>query len=367
MKNYSLVLILIYSLVSCTAINEEVPIELITTKKINLDERAQESLHRVYTSVAVSSTGDELAFSNYLSPISVVITDLDGKFVETIGGEGRGPKEIESARFLGFDQDDNLVVLDKANSFFKVFNREMDEVSSFDYKISNGISIESRIFEKCSDKWYLAIQQLGKPTKTDISTIGIYDSTFTLTSSFGGYDPFFEGRNGIMRETQLDLDCGSEALFTIQAKTPFIQVFSIKDETLQGRTDVIPPSFMLSDKFLTMVTSSLEMSRYMTEEQSLSLKIGHSDKYIYHIFRNDRNNSTIHPRLNERDHFVAVYDKSTLNYIGEKKLPGAVLGFTKEGELIVLIDESSFKIEFIQVLPSNKHDIKSGTFASSDS
>lgn len=360
MKNYSLFFLLICFLVSCTAIKkEDMPVELITTKKLNLDEKTQENLHRMYTSVAVSLSGEELAFSNYLSPINIVITNLDGEFVETIGSEGRGPKEIQSARFFGFDQNNNIVVLDKAGAFFKIFDRKTEQVSSFEYKVSNGVSIESRILEMCNDKWYLAIQQLGKPTNVDVPTIAVYDSIFTLKDSFGGYDPFFGGRHGIMRETQITLDCDSEVIYTIQAKTPFIQAFSIKERSLQGNTEVVPPSFMLSDKFITMVTSPSEMSRYMTEEQSLSLKIGQSDNYIYHIFRNDRNNSSIHPNLNDRDHFIAVYDKSNLKYIGEKKLPGAVLGFTKEGQLIILTDESSFEIQFVEVKPVIDSDVES--------
>ena len=53
--------------------------------------------------------------------------------------------------------------------------------------------------------------------------------------------------------------------------------------------------------------------------------------------------------MNESEHFVAVYDRKNLKYIGETKLDGAILGSTKNGYLIMLKDENEMKFELIDV------------------
>jgi hypothetical protein len=331
--------------------DEELEMETNTIKEFTLNEEAQKRLHRMTATVIDNPNAQELAFSNYASPKNVVIIDHKGQFIEQIGEEGRGPNEIQSARFFGFDNNQNLVILDKTGAFFKHFNRETGEINSYDYPINNGISITSRNLQKCGDEWYLGIQLLGKSTYTSVPTVGIFDSKFNMLDSLGGYHPYFNGRSGILQETVIKTDCTDGLIFTVQRKIPYIQVFSTETHKLIGRTDVIPPSFMLSDKFIKMVTDPREMTRFLSEEQSLSLRIAYSDKYIFLIFRNERNIFSQPRNFNDSDHYVAVYNKKNLEYLGEAKLPGAVLGSTKDGALIMLKDERDMIIQFIEINP----------------
>lgn len=327
--------------------------ELKVVQEFRLSEETQEHLHRMYTLVLDNPNTFELAFSNFAtSPLGIIITDYKGQFIEKIGSQGRGPGEIQSARYFGFDTDNNIVILDKTGAFFMHFNRKTKEVSSYEYPIKQGISVTSRNLQMCEGNWYLAIQLLGKPTCPHIPTVGVFNSKFALIDTLGGYDPFFQGRTGIMQETEIKVDCQKGVIFTAQGKVPYIQVFSMRKKELLGRTNKIPPSFMLSDKFITMVTNPHEMTRYLSEEQSLSLHIAYSEEYIFHIFRNERNKYSRPRVFNDSDHFVAVYDRESLEYVGEAKLPGAVLGSTKKGELIVLSDERNYEIQFLKIEPN---------------
>lgn len=324
-------------------------LELSVVNEFKLSEKTQEYLHSMYADVVSNPKAQEIAFSNYVSPISVIITDYEGKLVEQIGKEGRGPKEILSARYFGFDNQQNLVILDKSGAFFKRFNRTTKEVDIFEYPIKKGVSVTSRNLEMCDNRWYLGVQLLGKSTNTTVPVIGVFDTEFNMVDTLGGYDPFFQGREGSMKETVIKVDCANKQIYTTHAKVPYIQVFSIEKGEHIGSTTNIPSSFMLSDKFIEMINNPREMTRFLSEEQSLSLSLSYSDEYIYHIFRNERNIYTQRRSFNNSDHFVAVYDKESLEYLGEVKLPGAVLGSTNNGNLIVLKNERTLEMQFVKI------------------
>lgn len=333
----------------CTSKKEAKEIELIITKEFTLAEETQSLLYNMYTVVSHRIDESELAFANSKSPARIVITDYDGNLVDTLGSEGRGPKEVESARYFGFNEEGDVVILDKALALFKNFDRKDRTVVSYDYPIKKGISISSRILQQCKGNWYLGLQMIGEPVLPKTPIIGVFNSEFALIDTLGGYDSYFERGSGIMTETVIDVDCDNQLIYTSHAKLPYIQVFSIEQNRFIDRSQDIPSSFMLSDKFIKMVTNPTEMARYMTEEQSLNLGIYHSEKYVYLVYRNDNYSKPNERNLNVRDHYVATYTKNDMEYLGEAKLDGAVLGTTNRGELIVLKDEKNYTFQFVEV------------------
>ncbi len=357
MKKVNFLITFLYAaflIVGCTPKEESAVFEFSTVNKFRISEEAQQHLPRMYTSVVDNPKEEELAFSNFTTPMSIVIMDYEGEFIEKIGEEGRGPDEIQSNRYFGFDGSNNLVILDKTGASFVLFNRATNETTSFDYPIKSGLSVTSRNLEFCNGYWYLGMQLLGQPTFPETPTIGVFDSTFTLTDSLGGYDPFFQGQTAILQEPQVAIDCEEGLIFTTQSKIPYIQVFSIDTQKFLGKTNKIPPSFMLSDKFVSFVSNPREWTRYLNEEQSVNLRLAYSDKYILNTFRNGNNVYSQPRNFNDSDHFVAVYDKHTLSYLGEIKMPGTVLGYTKRGELIVLTDERNSELQFLKIEPVGK-------------
>lgn len=323
--------------------------KISTEKEFTLSEEVQLNLPRMYTTVLDNPNNSELAFSNFTSPLGIVITDHKGNFISKQGIEGRGPGELQSTRYFGFDDNNNIVVLDKVSALFIHFNRTTNEIEQYPYPIKDGVSITSRNLDFCNDYWYLGTQFLGKPTLPSTPTVSVFDSSFTLVDSLGGYDPFFDGRTGIMQETEVSVDCKNGLVFSLQSKVPFIQVYSIKTKKIVGRTNKIPPSFKLSDKFHEFVSNPREWINFMSEEQSLSLRLAYSEKYIFHIFRNENKNYSQPKNYNDSDYFIAVYDKKSFQYLGELKMPGIILGFTTEGELITLTDETNYKLAFLKI------------------
>jgi|AntRauTorckE6833_2_1112554.scaffolds.fasta_scaffold00099_12 hypothetical protein len=346
-----LIVLISLSAVSGCETDEINEFKFTSIKKLTLSDTTQQHLPRMYATVISNSNNSELAFSNYTSPMGIVITDLNGSFVTKLGTEGRGPGEIQSTRYFGFDDENDIVVLDKVSASFLHFDRSIDEISQFPYPINDGVSITSRNLEFCKGYWYLGTHFIGKPTLPEVPTISVFDTIFTLVDSLGGYDPFFSGRSSIMQETEVSIDCDEGVIYTLQSKVPFVQVYSISSQEPIGRTNKISPSFNLSEKFVRFVSNPREWIDFLSEEQSLSLRLAHSEKFIFHVFRNERKVYTQPKNYNDSDYFVAVYDKKTFDYLAEVKMPGAVLGSTKNGELIVLTDEMNYEFEFLRIEP----------------
>src|SRR5690554_3645045 len=110
---YLAVIMMVVSIViGCSKEQKGKELEVTVVLDFLLSEEAQKHLHRMSTIALDYKENNEIAFSNPTSPIGIVVTDYDGKFVEKIGKEGRGPDEVMSTRNFGFDGDGNVVILD---------------------------------------------------------------------------------------------------------------------------------------------------------------------------------------------------------------------------------------------------------------
>lgn len=124
-----------------------------------------------------------------------------------------------------------------------------------------------------------------------------------------------------MQETITTGSSSNGIIYTTHSKVPYAQAYSVETKSLPGRSAEIPFSFKLSDKFITMVSGPQQMTKFLSEEQSTGLHLGHDEFNIYHAYQNERIYSQVR-NFNDSDHFVAVYSKEDLNYIGEAELSG---------------------------------------------
>lgn len=313
-----------------------------------MDQEVRDHLFRTYTTADYNRFTGEWLFSNFTPPIQLVITDSTGRFVEKVGSAGRGPEEILSSRYFGFDDSANVLVLDKTSAFFKLYYRDRSSVTSFDYPIKDGVSVTSRNLEYCEDNWYAGLEIIGEPPLPEVPNLVVFDQDFQITDTLGAYDPYFEGRRDIMQETLIAIDCEQKIIYTTHAKLPFIQKFSLSNDSLLVRSETVPGSFNLSDTFISMVTSRTEMNRYLSEDQSLSVHLLQSDSFIYHVFRNERT-SQVDNKITNSDYYLALYDKATLEYLGEFPIPGLALGNNDKGEILVLIDEVNYRFKLLGI------------------
>lgn len=343
------------SALGCTT-NNPTPntIKINVIKQFQLSEETQSYLNKIYPVAVSNPYSEEIAFSNSNPPYRIIITNYSGEYVTHLGKYGRGPDEIQSARFFGFQDSNSVAILDKALASLKIYNSSEDGVLSIPFDSESGISISFNELSNCDRNWYLAIKQIGQKPSKDAPIIGVYNEKFQLIHSFGSYDSTIEDKIDVLQDPIIKVNCTSNQILATHRKIPFIQVYSMSDNTLLNRSNVIPESFKLSEKTFEFVSSPREMNKFLAEEQSVSMLLGYTNTLVYHVFRNMHPNVTQNSfRFDEYDHFVAVYDRETMEYFGEAKLPGAVLGSTKEGYLIVLSNEETYEIQLLEIFKAD--------------
>ncbi|MCC5913274.1 MAG: hypothetical protein JJU46_02760 [Balneolaceae bacterium] len=326
-------------------------LEIIIHHEIHVDKQAAESLHSIYPIASSSTENEVIALANLRQPVGVTLIDFDGQFIDRAGSEGRGPEEVLSARYIGLDVSDNIVINDKAQGLIKTFDRNNGEVKSHQTLIDQDIDITSRDLRQCEDHWILSINHFEYAI-SDTSTIaGRFDDEFRLIEPFGQADPFLAGNRSILQDPVIAVDCSQNRVYSTHLKIPFIQIFDLNDGSKIARIEDLPPSFKLSDQFIDEVQNQSEYFEFLIEEQSVSLFPAFTEELILLVFRNDTEAFYETRNFTDRDHFIAAWNADDFTFMGEIPVEGAPLGVTKEGYLITLMNDepNDFRLNLIGV------------------
>jgi hypothetical protein len=348
-------LILISTFLFSACINsqkEEYSRFTIDVKKIiELDSQSSQYLYSLYPIASASSHGEVIALPNLRNPIGVTLIDYEGNFIEQIGSEGRGPDEILSARFIGLDNHDNVVINDKSSSLIKKFDRSDKSVHSYSNYSEKGIDITSRDMKQCGEQWILSLSHHESAPSDTSSLIGIFDEEFQLLDMFGSYDPFLMDQKTILQDPIISVDCDNSKLYTTHVKVPFVQIYDLDDLSKKERVEFTPPSFKLSDRFIEMIDVGEQTAYqdFLIEEQSMSLLLAHTDKYLLLLFRNETEQFYETRNFMDREHFVAIFSIEDYSFMGEARIEGAPLGVTKEGFVINLVNDDPIHLELVEV------------------
>ncbi|NGP88716.1 hypothetical protein [Fodinibius halophilus] len=323
-------------------------VKVIEHKVVELDSSASNLLGTLYPVISASPNEDYLALSNVKDPLSIIKVDYQGNLIDRYGTRGRGPTELLSARFFGFDEENNINIYDKSLGLIKEFNIKTNTVESFTPPISEEITISSNILEQCQSHWFLGINNLKESNN---AIIGKFSDDFTLKKSFGEIDPYLKERKSIFMNTLSSVNCEEEMIFTTHAKVPYIQVWDLNDFSRIKRISRPPPSFRLSDEFIDKVKDVQKVKEFTINDQSTTVFLAQTDEYILLPFRNETSKFYNTRNYNDRNHFLAIYSKNNFQFIKEIPLSGAPLGHTKGGYIITLVNDnpSNFKIRFLEI------------------
>lgn len=339
-------------------LSESSSLQLVAVKEITLSPEVAEHLGNVIHQIPASPTEDLLALTNSRSPIHIVVVDYNGNLVDVVGSEGRGPEELTGPRHFGFDNSSNIIVYDYALGLFKSFDRTAQSVSSATPPFSEDLRIQTAgtLNPPCNEKWYVATQLVTGFANETMPTIAVFDEKLNFQESFGTYDPFFLGHQktrSILQNVNINIDCEQQLLYTTHSKVPFIQIYELENHSLVHRTEHIPPSFMLSDTFVSRVYDMEAYREYRRDEQSSNTKIFSTEQYIITSFFNNSTDYIETQDFLSRNYFLAVYSKDDFSFVDELKVENAIFGITRQGYLIEIIDDDpeNYTIRLLDIRP----------------
>ncbi len=354
MKRLFITAALLY-IASCTEAPADQQITPEIVKEITVDPQATRYINRLYPNMSTFPDSDYLAISNATEPANIILVDFEGKFVDRVGSQGRGPDELESARYFGISEQEHVIVYDQQQGLIKEFDTTTDTVISNEADIQ-GHYITSLNLSPCNEKWLAAIDKLdgsamGVPEQ-ETPVIAVFDDQFQMTQTLGSYDPFFIGEGpDLHQEPLFSVDCESEVVYISHGKVPYIQKTDMAGDTITQRTTRMPKSFMLSEEFTSIVEDMASFEAFLINEQSVTSHITHTDEQLLLIWFNETEEFFQGRDYREREYHIAAFDRSDYTYYGEVKIEGAVMGSTSEGHIIELVDDDpdNFTVRFLEV------------------
>lgn len=210
----------------------------------------------------------------------------------------------------------------------------------------------------CNGKWYVATQLLTNFADETMPTVAVFDENLNFVSSFGSYDPFFLEKHpntrSILQHVNINIDCERNRLYSTHVKVSFIQIYDTENYSLLNRTEIIPPSFNLSDTFISTVYDLEAYREFRRDEQSSNTEIFSTDQYIITSFFNNTTEYIDFQNFRDRDYYLAIYSIDDFSLIDELEVNGVIYGITRQGYLIEVLDDDpeNFTIRFLDIQTS---------------
>jgi len=311
--------------------------DLINYKSITLSDSSAYLLPKIYPFAISNSSESSLLFSNMRNPLALIETDLEGNLQKKVGKYGRGPSEILSARYFAYDQNNEIFIYDKTLGMIKHFNSSY--IDSYQSPIPSGFDIRAKAFFKCKDYWYAGIKELSSEKKQDPLIVKL-DSSFNMVNKFGEYDKYFGNNKSILEEPVMFLSCEDSIIATSHGKLPYTKIYSMKNQKLIGKTEIIPEKFKLSKEFIDKINDQRVLKDYTVNKQSITLFIGFNEDLLFSIFKNTTNSFYENRNPFANNYYIAAYNKNTFNYLGTVSLDGVPIGITSKGKVIKLMSDN---------------------------
>lgn len=313
-------------------------IELLELEDIHISIEEELTLNRVRDVVITNHDESLLGFINDETN-EVFVLDTDGEFIGKVGQDGTGPDELSRVSSFGFDDQNNILIYDGRQDFFKKFSLNGDLRSIQDGILEDGLWIRSQKLFIVNDHAYLGIEEAADYGGGfwNYSTMAKYDIDGRLVNTFGDYDPTLIGTGPIYKYANILVD--GNTVFTTHRTSPYVQVYELEDTNRAGHFGMQSENFLITDNEVE-ITDSREIRNEKNLHQSfVGENFTTEELYFFYFFNNSEEFWNTHDP-NKRSHFLAVYKKTQpYEYLGELKLPHAPLMITSDNIIFLLKDD----------------------------
>jgi len=340
LKNPILTLCLIISIVSCSENQKSGKtgnIEIresnrnFTLKKLRTITLASDSdsKHGSFTSfIAVNEKMDKIALYDHLQE-RIVVADSNGQNISFYGKKGRGPGEFINVTMFDFDEENRIVAYDDSRKHITIFQKDGEVFNSFKFDVKKMYFPVGRNILTHNNKIFIGVidtKKMQKPWKSPAVTV--MDYTGKLIKHIGSHDPFLRESTVYWMYPFFDINKGENNLVMVNESSFKVQEFDIETNSRMAYFGKKPQNFLITDKE-THSGASREELNSISRDMSFPSGIFIHENFIYFYFINLTKKWHQEKRLNDRNHFLAIYNIESEKLLYEMPLPGALLAFKK--------------------------------------
>jgi len=252
-----------------------------------------------------------------------LIFNLDGEFIRTIGRDGKGPEEFMMVFSYTFDEEGNLIVYDDGLKRLKIFDSEYNliktsEIKNDQYYLASHkiFADDNRIITGILETEYSGPANRDQITNSNIA--GVFSYNFDKAELLGKYDPYL---NDIVPSTNRPvIHFDGQLLYTSHSNSYRIQVFDISNGNRINYFGFRSENFGHLEEE-TDHREPLEVRFKKGFEESSTRMVHTDDNYLYFYFINGTEEWMEVKDLSALNYHLMIYNKKTLDFLGEIKLP----------------------------------------------
>lgn len=255
-----------------------------------------------------------------------LVADTNGNIQKIISKEGRGPGELMGVTAYNIDEDGRLVVYDAGQHMLKTFSVDGEHITDEPveqtaYTIVNRFlhTDKNNIFAPVIDVSFLS--DFSQAWQSPL--IGVYGYDGSLIEVFGKYDVSLKESNSYSIFPITHLDSKEREIFTMHTNDFRIQVYDIDNKERIAWFGRKTSNFNQSEED---ISSQLSHSEIQEKSLDLSFSIGlyTSPEFIFAHYENLTESFYQTNNENEKEQYISVYDRQSLDSYGEITLPYVV-------------------------------------------
>lgn len=347
-----LCLIVLFLYNSCTQVdrtieNDSDEIVLIKTDSFVL-ENTQPMFGRFIETFYVNKTGDILVFNDRLQNKLFTFNNA-GKFLNTIGERGRGPKGILEVYQFAIDDENRVYIYDSAQYLLKIFDLDGELIHSKEFFLE-GIEPTHYELHLYNGKIFTPIIELEysiNPEKSKM--LGVFDIDGKVDSLFGFLDPFSSKANSYDYITKITIDKNEKRMYSNLRTSPYIQVYDLENFQKLDYFGIKSKNFKLPDKHITRQMPLDLKLKYWAGTSSVYRIYTTNDYVIQHMQILTKDFLDLGD-YNQKENYLVIYDKYTYEFVTEIPVQ-STLGAVQENKLYFVenFDPDSYTIAIYEI------------------
>lgn len=277
---------------------------------------------------SINNNNSRFAFYDKVTK-QILVTNDEGKTLNVIGGNGRGPKEFLQVFGYDFDEKNNVIVYDNRQLRLKIFSPagEIIKNVTLEGERKNHFIASINLYAH-EDKVYFGILE-SEYTTRNVETpfwksklIAVYNYNGKLLRKVGQYDPSFHDRKYYRYSPVIYFNPQNLMMYSSHEYNYRIQSWNMKNNySRKAYFGFKPPNFkVLNQDDIPSPLPKKDRIKLYTQQSYISA-ISANNSYIFLLFQNIPDRYFQTKDATYKDYFLTLYDLRSNNFKAELKLP----------------------------------------------
>lgn len=304
---------------------------------------------KFFEQIKITNDQEYLAFAERIKN-QVFIFNSKGNLHGVIGESGKGPKGIVQIYGFGFNNSNQVYILDSGQWLLKVFDLKGNLIYSTPF--FEEVTLQPSPF---SISWYkggfvvpiFEKKYIKKPEKSDL--IALVNKNGIPIKTIGTQDPFTSKDNRTSFFSEMALDSVNDLAYSNLQSSPYYQIHDLRSGEKVGMGGKVTKNFNLVEEEIK-ANSTIQTKKSGLEETSVNRRIFLTNEYVIQQRQTLTKEWFETSQYNSKKNYLVFYSKETNEFLGEISVPFTPIG--EHGSKLYLVEDfnpDNYKIGIFEI------------------